>query len=857
MFKAALKNVLAHKLRMFLTGFSIILGVSFVSGTYIFTDSISSTFDNLFSDVYSGTDVTVRSALDDELSVNARREPFSESVLPTVSAVDGVRVAEPEVNGFAQLIDKEGNPVGGQGPPSLGFSWTEEPSLNPLKINEGDGRAPTAAGEIVIDKATAENNNFSVGDTVKVLFNGPSEEFVIVGIATFGDAESLAGASLSAFELETAQRVFGFEDTYSAINIAAVEGVSSEQLQERISQVIPDNLEAVTGEQQTSEQLDELNQGLGFINTALLAFAGIAIFVGSFIIQNTFRVIVAQRSKELALLRAIGASKFQVMRLVVYEAFVVSVVASALGIFLGMLISLGVRNLMNSVGFSLPDGSLTLAPRTVVISMTVGIIVTLVSALLPAIKASRVSPIEAMRDNEANASNRKSLFIRSIIGIVYIGVGAVLLLVGLNSTFDQPIYLVGGGVALLFVGVAFIAPLISIPVTRTLGWGLVKLRGVTARLARDNAQRTPRRTASSAAALMIGVSLVTMLSILATTFKSNITTILNDSFPADLSVFNEAIGPAGPGTAGMPTSAQEQLLSVPELTDVTAFRYVYEAVKIDGNVVFIFAGVDSDSIGSTFNLNPTEDAYQRMQDEGGIVIRSTVLEQNNWKINDEIDITFAGTDTQKIKIVGSFEDPFDSDYLVSTDTYLKNITDDSIAIVAMNVAEGYSVDEAKQAAESALADYPQLSVQDKGDLFETAEQQIDQILGLFWGLLGFAVIIAVLGITNTLMLSISERTREIGMLRAIGMTRRQTRRMIRYESIIIALFGALLGITMGAFFAWAILQALEGEGISGYNISFVQLGIYFVLAIVAGIIAAAWPARKAARMDVLDAIYHE
>lgn len=854
MFKAALKNVLAHKLRMFLTGFSIILGVSFVSGTYIFTDSIGSTFDTLFSDVYSGTDVTVRPVEDDELV--SLKQSFSSTVLDKVLETEGVATAEAEVSGFAQLVDKEGEPIGGQGPPTLAFSWTNEQSLNPLKITEG-GREPRNGEEIVIDKASADANDFSVGDSIDVLANGPLRAFTIVGIATFGDQASLAGATLAVFDLETAQTLFGYEDEYTAINISAAEGVSPDQLKDRLTETLPENVEAVTGEQQTNEQLDDINQSLGFINTAILAFAGIAIFVGSFIIQNTFRVIVAQRSKELALLRAIGASKLQVMSLVVYEAFFVSLVASVLGILFGFIISIGVRNLMNAVGFVLPDGPLTLETRTIIVSLSVGVIVTIVSALLPAIRASRVSPIEAMRDNEASSGTKKSLLVRSLLGAVYSVIGVALLLFGLNGATEQPIYLVGGGVALLFVGVSFIAPLLSIPLTHGIGWLLVKTRGVTARLARDNAGRTPRRTASSAAALMIGVSLVTMLSIMATTFKTNISTILNDSFPADLSVFNEGIGQAGPGTAGLPPQAEEDLEKVPELKDVTAFRYAYQAVKVDDEVVFIFAGVDSETVDSVIELNESENAFTRMNKESGIVVNQSVLEAKNLTINDTLEITFVGGDPQEITIVGSFEENFDSDYLVSKETYLENIKDDSIALIAMNIADGVDEEQGKALAETAIESYPQLSVQDKGDLFETAEQQIDQILGLFWGLLGFAVIIAVLGITNTLMLSISERTREIGMLRAIGMTRRQTRRMIRYESIIIALFGALLGIVMGAFFAWALLQALESEGISGYNVSMVQIVIYVVLSIIAGVLAAVWPARKAARMDVLKAIYHE
>lgn len=852
MFKAAIKNLLGHKLRMFLTGFSIILGVSFVSGTYIFTDSISSTFNNLFSEVFSGTDLTVRPKQED---FGQSASSFPASVLDEVKAVEGVSVTSPAVNGSAQLLDKDGKPIGGQGPPTIGFSWGTEPGLNPLQINDGDGRAPTAPGEIIIDKATAELGKFAIGDKIQVILQGPAEEFTLVGIATFGSSDGLAGATLSAFELNEAQRVFGFENSFAEINIKAESGISPEELKTRVDKILPPELESITGQEQSNEQVSELNEGLGFINTALLAFAGVSIFVGSFIIQNTFRIIVAQRSKELALLRAIGATKAQVVRLVIYEATVIALIASVMGIFLGLIVANGVRALMNSIGFGLPDGPLNIEPRTVMVSLGVGLVVTLLSAIIPAIKASRVSPVEAMRENEASSGSRKSLFKRGIFGLIISLVGVASLIIGLNTDIEQPIYAVGFGVVMMFIGVSIIAPLLSSPLAQIIGWPLTKYRGVSAKLARDNAKRSPQRTASTAAALMIGVSLVALLSIIATTFKSEVEVLLEDSFPADLTVQSTNIGEFGPGSAVFSVKALDALKATPELTNVTAFRYQFEGAKVDDIVVFI-TGVDTDYFNDVIKIGPSENALENLA-SGGVIVNQAIVDENGWSIGQEIDIEYALTGKVPTKIVGTYSEPFDSDYIISTKTYLANFDSDDVTLVAANVRDGVEVTAGKESAQKALSGFPQVLVQDQEDLRNSISTQIDQILALFWGLLGFAIIIAVLGITNTLMLSISERTKEIGMLRAIGMTRKQVRQMIRYESVIIALFGAILGVVMGTFFAWAVLRALASEGISGFVVPFGQIAFYFVIAVIAGILAAAWPARKASRMDILKAIYHD
>lgn len=854
MFKAAIKNLLGHKLRMILTGFSIVLGVSFVSGTYIFTDSISSTFNNLFSEVFSGTDLTVRPK---QADFGQSAESFPASILSKIQAVDGVSIVSPGVAGSAQLLDKQGKPIGGQGPPTLGFSWGTEPGLNPLMIADTDGRAPTAPGEIIIDKATAEIGKFTIGDKIKVILQGPAEEFTLVGIATFGSSDGLAGATLSAFELSEAQRVFGFEDgSYAEINIKAETNVSPEELKSRVDEILPLELESITGQEQSNEQIGDINEGLGFINTALLAFAGVSIFVGSFIIQNTFRITIAQRSKELALLRAIGATKAQVVRLVIYEAILIAVLASTVGIFLGLIVANGVRALMNSIGFGLPDGPLSIEPRTVMTCLGVGLVVTLLSAIIPAIKASRVSPVEAMSENEASSGTRKSLFKRGIFGFIVSLIGVASLIIGLNTDIDQPIYTVGFGVVLMFIGVSIIAPLLSKPLAQIIGWPLIKLRGgVSAGLARDNAKRTPQRTASTAAALMIGVSLVALLSIIATTFKAEVDLLLEDSFPADLTVQSTNIGEFGPGSSGFSVNALNALKATPELVQVTALRYQFEGAKVEDEVMFI-VGVDTENFNNVVKIGPSENAFENLNG-GGILVFKAVADENGWSIGQDINIEFALTGKKLIKIVGTFSEQFDSDYIISSQTYLANFGIDDVTLVAANVREGIIVSDGKLAAQKALSGYSQVLVQDQEDLRESISAQIDQILALFWGLLGFAIIIAVLGITNTLMLSISERTKEIGMLRAIGMTRKQVRQMIRYESVIIALFGAIMGVVMGTFFAWAVLRALASEGITGFVVPYGQIALYFVIAVIAGILAAAWPARKASRMDILKAIYHD
>lgn len=855
MFKAAYKNLLSHKLRMSLTAMAIILGVGFISGTYFFTDTLKRTFDTLFDDVYSSIDITVRPASGD---LGPASGGFDQSALETIKSTAGVKIAEPAVNGYAQFIDQAGELIGGQGPPTLGFSWTDNKDVNSLQIHEGDGRGPVAPGEVVMDKFTADQHNFKVGDTVKVITQGGVEEFKLVGIATFGDAESLAGATIAAFELSEAQRLFGYVGEYTLVDIVLEDGYDQNLVISELESKLPSGLEVVTSQQQVDESLDQFASGLGFINTALLTFAGVAVFVGAFIIQNTFRIIITQRSKELALMRALGAQRSQVMLMVVYEALLIGIVGSIVGFFAGLGIAKLIQVLMGAAGFGIPQGSLVFEHRTLIVSMVVGVGVTVLSALLPAWRASRLAPMAALQEVAAPLK-RRALFKRGIIGLGMILLGGGAIFYGLYGDLEKPLYFVGMGVGLQFLGAAVIAPLVARPFSIGLGVIIAKLRGNFATLAYRNAARTPRRTATTAAALMIGISLIVFVSVFATSLKGAIDDIMSESFVADITMKSRNSGDAGPGSAGFSPDVYRIVNDLPETDQVSALRYAFSGFEVENETnIFVLAGIEPATFEQAIaKLKPSKDAYQNLS-LGKIMVRQDKLVELNKTIGDSIKITYAKTGEQNYEIVGSFEEPFDSDYLISNQDYLANFADDSLIFVGATYADGVNPDAAKEAISRAVTDkYPQLEVQDQSDLKQTANDQIDQVLGLMWGLLAMAVIIAVFGITNTLMLSISERTREIGLLRAIGASRNGVRTMIRYESIIIALFGAFLGILMGVFFAWAIVSALSSEGIDKMKVSYLQLLIYLVFAVLAGVLAAIWPARKAARMDILKAISYE
>lgn len=838
MIRTAIKGLAANRVRMTLTGLSIVLGVAFVAGSFVFTDTINARFETLFTDVYAGVDATVRP---NDASSNPGHASLEADLLNEVRQVEVVEVAVGSVSGFAQMIDSTGTPIGGQGPPTFGFSWVDEPALNSLTISENNGRPPTSSGEVAIDIATAESQGLAVGDEVDIQTIGGIDTFTIVGLASFGSENNLAGATLSAFELEQAQLLFDLEGKLSAIDVLAADGVDSDALVAEISVVLPGTAEVVTGEQQTQEQLDQVTEGLSFLGTALLAFAGIAVFVGAFVIQNTFRITVAQRVRELAMLRAIGATGSQVTVLVLIEAAILAVVASAVGVLAGIGVAELIKMAMNAGGIGIPDGPLTIQPRTIIISMAVGLVVTMFAALLPARKASSIPPVAAMSETEARTTP-KSLRTRTIVGSALTAAGTVAMTFGLLLENGGSLALVAAGAVGLFMGMSTLAPLAAGPIARLLS---APMRGITGKLARENTIRQPRRTASTASALMIGVALVAFTSIFAASIKASVTDTLEGSFPADLAFASTNV------SVGVSPVAVDEIAAREEFSVVSAVNYGYFEIEGDELVVI---GVDPSTISRVYDMEPSIELSELGDD---LLVQEDVLVGNSWSVGDVITVDYPGSVSDTVEIVGTFADATFADYVIAEEVFLENIGDDQIFMVFARLGSGVSLEEGQAAADVALSEFPNVDVNTTSDQIAEAEAQVDQLVALFTGLLGLALLIALLGIANTLALSIVERTREIGLLRAVGMTRRQVRRMVRWEALIIAVFGALLGILIGSAIGFGVVTSLADDGLSSFALPAGQLLVWLVVAAVAGLIASLGPARKAARLDVLKAISYE
>ncbi|HSJ70744.1 MAG TPA: ABC transporter permease, partial [Acidimicrobiia bacterium] len=589
MLKVALSGLRVNKVRLALTSLAIVIGVAFVSGSFVFTDTINARFDSLLGDISAGTDVYVRAADPDfgndfgQLILSMPAE-----TLDAVEAVDGVSEAEASVDGFAQVIGKDGEPIGGQGPPTLATSWMDSTTLNPLQIREGNGRPPTAAGEVVMDVGTARTAEFAVGDEIGIQFAGPVERFTLVGLASFGEEDNLAGATLVVFEFSEAQRALDLDGRITGIQVAATDGVTPEELVTRIEPVLPEDVIAITVDESNAQDSEEISEALSFLTIGLLAFAAIAVFVGGFIITNTFRIIVAQRTRELALLRAIGATGGQVTRMVVAEAFIIAVISSIIGVIGGILLSLSLQALLRAANAGLPEGPLTILPRTVLIGMAVGIIVTVISALLPARKAASIPPVAAMSE-VMSAPTRKSLTNRAIWGTAVTAIGVIALGIGLFTSVENAIWFVAIGALTVFVGISILAPLAAGPVTALIGWPLPRLFGVPGDLARQNTRRQPRRTASTASALMIGVALVVFVAIFGASVKASVSSALADIFPADLTISSSNF------TTGISPQFTEQLRSAPEIAEVTALGFTQ--VRIDEEVVSVTA-VEPDTVAT-------------------------------------------------------------------------------------------------------------------------------------------------------------------------------------------------------------------------------------------------------------------
>jgi putative ABC transport system permease protein len=843
MWRATLKGLLAHRVRLGLTALSIVLGVGFVAGTYLLTDTMNRAFDDLFRTLNKGVAVHVQgverfiaTGPGGEDAGSAERVP--NSLIALIGNVPGVRDAEGSLAGYAQVVDKEGKAVTTGGAPTLGVSAIRDRELSAATTRAG--RQPERAGEIGVDALTARKHDLRVGDTVKVLLQGPPMRATVVGIFGLGSADNLGGATLVVFDPQTAQTALNGGGKWDAIDVAADPGVSPTDLRDRIQRVLPKGFEAKTGEEAAQASSDDIKKALSFFNIALLVFAAVALFVGSFIIFNTFSILIAQRTRELALLRALGASARQVRRSVLAEAAIVGVVASLAGLGFGFLIALGLQGLLRAFGIVLPSTSIKLLPRTIIAALVVGIGTTVVASVMPAVRASRVPPIAAMRETGPAEYTRSRR--RTAAGLGVTAVGITLLLLGLFA--GRGAALVGLGAAVVFLGVAVLSPLVARPFARLAG---APLRGLPRKLGRENAMRNPRRTASTAAALMIGVGLVSFVSIFAASIKTSTSQALEQTLKADYIV-------TSPQFTGFSQDVAGRLKAAPEFRAVEEFRFglfgyqgrAQQAQGVDPSILLKVANVPMQA-GSVADLR-----------DGDVLVYRQTAESNGWKVGDVIPAEFARTGKQDLKIVGIYTDNrLLGNYLITLGTFQRNFTEQLDFVVLAKTAPEVSQQRAKTVVARVARDFPNVKLEDQAQFRESQSTQINQILGLVTALLAFAIVIAVFGITNTLALSIFERTHEIGLLRAVGMARRQIRTMVRWEAVIIAVFGAVLGAAVGIFFGWAMVHALKEQGITALSVPGGQLIAYVVVAGLFGVVAAAIPARRAARLDILTAIASE
>jgi putative ABC transport system permease protein len=844
MFRTTIKGLMARKLRLVTTGLAVLLGVAFMSGTLVLTATVGRTFDNLFASVYAHTDAIVRSHSTFSAEGQDQRARVPESLLATVKAVPGVQDAEGNVSGFAQLVDKNGKAVGknGNGPPTLGGNWNTVEALNPFNLVAG--HEPRADNEVVIDKASADKTGYKVGDTATVLVAGPPQQVTISGIAKFGDANSPGGASYVLFTTAAAQRLIAQPGTFDNIGVVAAKGVSQEQVTANISKVLPPGTEALTGKAMIAETQDNLKQQLKFFNTFMLTFALIALFVGSFIIYNTFSILVAQRGREMALLRAVGATRRQVLQSVLIEATVVGLIAGVLGLFAGIGVAAGLKALLAGFGVSIPAGGVVLTANTVIVSLVAGVGVAVAAAYFPARKAAKVPPIAAMRDLavETTGSSRK----RAIAGFIVAGLGVGSLMYGLFGKGSNALANVGLGAMLTFVGVAILGPIIARPLTRLLGAPLPRIKGMTGTLARENALRNPKRTSSTAAALMIGLGLVSFITIFATSAKASFNASVDKSFTGSIVVDTGTFG-----FGGVSPDMAKSISALPEVKAASGMRMT--SAQFDGATKFV-NGVDPVTFPQIIDLGVTSG---RLEDLGtnGLAISDTVAKDKHWKVGDPVTANFAKTGKVPMKVVAIFTDKVQTNgYVIGLPAYEANVADQFDAKVFVAGNPGVSDAQLRTAVESVTKAYPNATVQDRQGYKDSTAKQVDQILNFIYVMLALAIIIALIGIANTLALSIFERTRELGLLRAVGMTRSQLRSTVRWESVIIALFGTVLGLAIGLFFGWSLVKALNDQGINILRIPVGSLAIVTVLAALAGVAAAILPARRASKLNVLDAI---
>jgi putative ABC transport system permease protein len=857
--RVALRGLAGRKLRAFLTAFAIVLGVAMMSGTYVLTDTIDKAFSQIFDESYAGTDAVVSGKGADISFQGSTTEtpPVQEELLDDVRAVPGVAHAMGGIYNEqdTKILTPDGKAINTQGAPSLGFGIDTSPEFERFNpANLVSGRWPEGDGEVVIDAGTADKQGYEVGDTVQIATLEPKQPFEVVGIAKYGDVDSLGTATFAIFEIDTAQGLLDREGEFDAISVAGAQGTTTEELIAAIRPVLPEEAKVRSGVAEAQEQKDEISEFTSFIEYFLLAFAGIALFVGAFVIFNTLSITVAQRTREFATLRTVGASRRQVLGSVIAEALTIGIIASVVGLFGGLGLAIGLNRLFRALDLELPTADTVFATRTIVVSLLVGIGITLLAGLFPALRATRVPPIAAVREGAELPRSRLAPFAPYIALVAIAGAVALLAYGAFRNelgTADR-LLAIAVGVILLFTGVAMISSRLVRPLAAVVGWPARQIGGAAGRLARGNSVRNPGRTAATAAALMIGIALVTFVAVLATGMKESNRGALEEQVIADYVVTSQD------GFTPFVAEAGETFKRTGDAQLVTSVRS--ELGRIDGNDGYV-TGIEPGAIASAYNFDWAEGSEAVLADLGsnGAIVDVDFAEEKGLAVGDTVPLVSASNETIDVEIKATYEPP--PFYPILGSVSISRATFDRIYERPRNQFTFVNVQDdptdAKTAAlEKAVADYPDAKVQTLESWITQQDEDFNQFLTMLYVLLALSVIVSIFGMVNTLVLSVYERTRELGMLRAVGMTRRQVRRMVRHESVITALIGAALGLPLGIFLAALVTRAL-GEFDLRFAVPIDQLIVFAIIAVVVGLVAAIMPARRAARLNVLQALQYE
>jgi putative ABC transport system permease protein len=864
MWKATVRGLFARKVRLALTALSVLLGVSFVAGTYTLTDTLDRSFQSFFRQTVRGIDVVVRTRA--PFGGDEQRDRMPERVVDQVRTVPDVAAAHGFLQGYAQYVDRQGDSIQNGGAPTLGITWAQSPRAHaPLHLVGARARAggcvadgarsrrPVRDHELAMDVGTARAHGFRVGDRVDVLLDGPKERFCVVGLFRFGTQSQALAVTFAAFDEQTAQRVFDAPGKVDAINVVTTPGADDRVVRRAIQERLGPGYEVTLAAQFAADRSSQFSDFFDLLTQLLLGFAAIGLVVGAFIIFNTFAILVAQRTREFGLLRAMGAGGRQVVIAVIAEAAIVGFVAAVLGLLLGIGLAAGLLALVGELGFHVPEGSLVVQDRTVAIAVGVGVLVTVGSSLVPAIRAARIPPIAAI--NDLPSERPRPLRRRRVIGSILVVASLPVLVIGVDRSraavdVTDEIWLVGMGALLLFFGVIVLLATFARGFAGALGRPL-RATGVTGTLARENAMRNPRRTSATASALVVGLALVGLVAVFAESAKASVGLAVDRGIRADLILKAQQF-------AGFSPKVAERLQGLPQLDAVAPFRFGNVRVNLDEKTV---AGVNPRALAKVVDLRVGSGRIGDMGPAGMLVYRSAA-EHYGLRVGERTAVQFP-RGFQVLRVAGIYDQEdftggLPVPFVVSRHAYRRGFGgNDQDSLVYLSARDG-DVAAARRAVERALGhDFPNIDVLTRSQYKDQQDEAIDRFLAVTVALLLLAELIAVLGIVNTLALSVYERTRELGLLRVVGTSRRQVRRMVRGESVIVALIGGLLGTAIGLVWGWAFTAALSTQGITETRVPITQIALFVVLSMVAGVVAAIYPAWRASRLDVLEAIATE